>query len=59
MTIDQLIKKYKLTKGIHADYYEHFQSKKIVLTHKACEKIANKEMEIASDLLNNSKEEES
>ena len=43
MTPEQLIKKYKLTKGIHADFYEHFQSKKTVLTHRACEKIANKE----------------
>ncbi|QDP57995.1 MAG: hypothetical protein Tp1124DCM412261_6 [Prokaryotic dsDNA virus sp.] len=40
MTPKQLIKKYKLEKGIHADYYEHFQSKKTVLTHRACEKIA-------------------
>ena len=43
MTPEQLIKKYKLVKGIHADYYEHFQSKKTVLTHRACETIANKE----------------
>ena len=43
MTPKELIKKYKLKAGIHADYYEHFQSKKTVLTHRACETIANKE----------------
>tara|TARA_X000001036_G_scaffold334292_1_gene313198 strand:+ start:361 stop:993 length:633 start_codon:yes stop_codon:yes gene_type:complete len=41
MTPKELIKKYKLKAGIHADYYEHFQSKKTVLTHRACETIAN------------------
>ena len=41
MTSEQLIKKYKLEDGIHKDYYKHFQSKKTVLTHRACEKIAN------------------
>ena len=40
MGIKDLIKKYKLKKGIHADYYEHFQSKELVLTHRACETIA-------------------
>ena len=41
MTSEQLIKKYSLEDGIHKDYYKHFQSKKTVLTHRACEKIAN------------------
>mgnify|MGYP003152325977 CR=1 FL=1 len=41
MTPAQLIKKYKLEDGIHKDFYEHFQSKKTVLTHRGCEKIAN------------------
>ena len=41
MTSEQLIKKYKLEDGIHKDYYKHFQSKKTVLTHRACEKIGN------------------
>ena len=41
MTSKQLIEKYTLEDGIYKDYYEHFQSKKTVLTHRACEKIAN------------------